>query len=187
MVQPCETNPLIPALNQHDHLFGSTDAPIVLMQYGDYECPRSCQSFFSIKQLEAELRDSILFVFRHFPQTHLHPQAQKAAETAEAAAAQNQFWQMHTLLCQNSQALADSDLVEYAVQLNLDVSQLLSELAAHVHRDHIQQDVHSAQQLGIQETPTFFIGVRCQPNQDVKTLLKTILQALPLYTKELEL
>lgn len=187
MIQIPKTNPAIPALNQHDRVFGSTDAPIVLMQYGDYECPRSGQIFLWIKQLEAELRDSILFVFRHFPQTHLHPQAQKAAETAEAAAAQNQFWQMHTLLCQNSQAIADSDLVEYAVQLNLDVSQLLSELANHVHRDRIQKDVDSAQQLGIQETPTFFIGVRCPPNQDVKPLLKTLLQALTSCTQELNL
>jgi protein-disulfide isomerase len=178
MSQPSKIDYFIPTLHQQDHFCGSNDAPIVLVEYGDYACPRSCQCYFLIKQLQAQLSDRILFVFRHFPQTQLHSQAQKAAETVEAAAAQNQFWQMHDLLCQNPEALADFDLVEYAVQLNLDIPQLLEELADHVHKERVQSDIHSGQQHGVEETPAFFIGVRCHSDQDLKSLVQAILQAM---------
>jgi protein-disulfide isomerase len=178
MSQPDNIDNFIPTLHQQDHVLGSTDAPILLMEYGNYACPRSCQGYFLIKQLQAQLGDRILFVFRHFPQTHLHPQSQKAAETAEAAAAQNQFWQMHDLLCQNPQALADADLVEYAVQINLDIPQLLEELADHVHKDRVQSDIRSGQQHGVEATPTSLISIRCQPDQDLESLVQAILQAM---------
>jgi protein-disulfide isomerase len=178
MSQPHEINDFIPILHQQDHLCGSNDAPIVLVEYGDYACPRSCQCYLLIKELQAQLSDRILFVYRHFPQTRLHPQAQKAAETAEAAAAQDQFWQMHDLLCQNPQALADADLVEYAVQVNLNIPQLLEELANHVHKDRVQSDIHSGQQHGVEATPTSFISIRCQPDQDLESLVQAILQAM---------
>jgi protein-disulfide isomerase len=166
---------VIPILHERDHLCGSSDAPIVLMEYGDYECPRSSKCYFLIKQLQAQLGDRVSFVFRHFPLTHLHPQAQKAAETAEAAAAQDKFWQMHELLSQNSRALADSDLVEYAVRLNLDLPQFLQELSAHVHRERVKIDIQSGEQHGVQGTPAFFIGIRCQPDQDLEGLMQAIL------------
>jgi protein-disulfide isomerase len=169
---------LIPTLHQRDHFRGANNAPILLVEYGDYGCPRSSECYFSIARLQAEMSDRILFVFRHFPQTHLHPQAQKAAETAEAAASQNKFWQMHDLLCQNPQALADADLVEYAVQLNLDIPQLLEELANHVHRDRVQCDIHSGQYYGVENAPMCLIGIRPQPDRDLKNLIQAILQAL---------
>lgn len=169
---------IIPTLHQRDRVRGSNDAPIVLVEYGDYACPRSSECYFSLERLHAQLGDRFLFVFRHFPQIHLHPQAQKAAETAEAAAAQNQFWQMHNLLCQNPQALTDADLVEYAVRLNLDIPQLLEELANHVHRDRVQCDIHSGQQYGVENAPMCFIGIRPQPDRDLKNIVQAILQAL---------
>jgi len=177
MSQPSKVGSVIPTLHDRDHLYGSSNAPILLMEYGDYECPRSGQCYFLIQQLQAQLGDCVSFVFRHFPLTHRHPQAQKAAETAEAAAAQDQFWQMHELLLQNSRSLADADLVQYAVRLNLDIPQFLQELSAHVHRERVQLDVQSGQQHGVQETPAFFIGIRCQPNQDLEGLMQAILQA----------
>ena len=177
MSQLSKIGNVIPTLHDRDHLCGLSDAPILLMEYGDYECPQSGQCYFLIKQLQAQLGDRVSFVFRHFPLTHLHPQAQKAAETAEAAAAQNQFWQMHELLCQNSRALADADLVEYALQLNLDVPQFLQELSTHIHRERVQLDVQSAQQHGVRETPGFFISIRCQSDQDLEGLMQAILQA----------
>jgi protein-disulfide isomerase len=149
-----------------------------LVEYGDYACSQSGESYFSIEQLQAQLGDRLLFVFRHFPQIHLHPQAQKAAETAEAAGAQNQFWQMHNLLGQNPQALTDADLVEYAVQLNLDIPQLLAELADRVHQERVQSDICSGQQYGAENAPMCFIGIRPQPDRDLKNLVEVILQAL---------
>ncbi|MFM2304859.1 MAG: hypothetical protein RLZZ135_2271 [Cyanobacteriota bacterium] len=169
---------LIPTLHQRDRVRGSSDAPIVLVEYGDYGCPRSGELYFSIERLQAQLGDRLLFVFRHFPQTHLHPQAQKAAETAEAAAAQNRFWQMHDLLCQHPQALTDADLVGYAVQLNLDIPRLLTELAERVHQERVQSDIDSGQQLGIKHAPMCLIGIRCQTDRDLKDFLQVILTAL---------
>jgi protein-disulfide isomerase len=167
-----------PMLHQQDHYLGSSDAPIVLLEYGDYACPRSCECYFLIKQLQEQFTDCILYVFRHFPQTDRDPQSQKAAETAEAAATQNQFWQMHDLLCQNSHSLADADLVQYAVQLNLEIPQMLQELSEHVHENRVQWDIHSGQQNGVKETPTFFLSIRFQPSQDLKALVQGILQSL---------
>jgi protein-disulfide isomerase len=177
MSQFNEMSNVVPALHDRDHLCGPGDAPILLMEYGDYECPQSGQCYFLIKQLQAQFGVQVLFVFRHFPLTHLHPQALKAAETVEAAATQNQFWQMHELLFQNSHALADSNLVEYAVQLNLDIPQFLAELSTHAHRERVQMDVQSGQQHGVQETPALFIGIRCQSGQDLEGLMQAILQA----------
>jgi protein-disulfide isomerase len=178
MDQPDKIDNFIPMLYQQDHRCGANDATIVLVEYGDYACPRSCEYYFLIKQIQTQLSEHISFVFRYFPQTHRYPQAQKAAETAEAAAAQNQFWPMHDLLCQNPQALADADLVEYAVQLNLDIPQVLAELAAHVHKERVQEDIRSGQQNGVQAAPALFISVRCQPDQDLKSLVQAISQAL---------
>jgi protein-disulfide isomerase len=169
---------LIPTLHQRDRIRGSNDAPIVLVEYGDYACLRSGKLYFSIEQLQAQLGDRLLFVFRHFPQIHLNPQSQKAAETAEAAAAQNRFWQMHNLLCQHPQALTDADLVEYAVQLNLDIPRLLSELAERVHQERVQSDIDSGQQLGVKHAPMCFMGIRCQTDRDLKDSLQVILTAL---------
>jgi protein-disulfide isomerase len=168
----------LPILHQQDHYFGSSNAPIVLLEYGDYACQRSCECYFLIKQLQKQFTDCILYVFRHFPQTDRDSQSQKAAETAEAAGTQNQFWQMHDLLCQNSHSLADADLVQYAVQLNLEIPQILEELSEHVHRNRVQSDIDSGQQNGVQDTPALFLSVRCQPGQDLKALVQGILQSL---------
>jgi protein-disulfide isomerase len=169
---------LIPTLHQRDRVRGAKDAPIILVEYGDYACPRSGELYFSIERLQTQLGDRLLFVFRHFPQIHLNPQSQKAAETAEAAGNQDRFWQMHDLLCQHPQALTDADLVEYAVQLNLDIPQLLSELADRVHQERVQSDICSGKQYGVENAPMCFIGIRIQPDRDLKGLLQVILTAL---------
>jgi len=167
-----------PPLHDRDHICGSSDAPVLLMEYGDYGCSRSGQSYLVIQQLQAQLGDRLSLIYRHFPLTDQHPQAQKAAETAEAAAAQNQFWQMHDLLCQNSAALTDANLVEYAIQLHLDMPRFLKELSTHVHQERIQMDICSGQQFGVTETPAFFISIRCSSNQNLESLIQAILQAI---------
>jgi protein-disulfide isomerase len=107
------------------------------------------------------------FVFRHFPLTQVHPHALHAAETAEAAGAQDKFWQMHAMLFENQQALEDADLVRYAKALHLDVKRFTSELASEVSVPRIRKDIQSGIRSGVNGTPTFFInGVRFDGSWD---------------------
>ena len=93
------------------------------------------------------------FVFRHFPQLEVHPQSLKAAEVAEAAGTQGKFWEMHAMLFENQKQLEDGNLVEYAVNLELDIPLFLKELTSHLHRDRIQEDVDSGIEYGVEQTP----------------------------------
>jgi protein-disulfide isomerase len=115
------------------------------------------------------------FAYRHFPLSTAHPHAQRAAEAAEAAGAQNQFWEMHDVLFENQQALEDEDLAEYATALNLDVAQFISDLVEHVHAPRVREDFMSGVRSGVNGTPTFFInGVRHDGAFDFETLLNAI-------------
>ena len=176
MNQPSDMSRGLPALNKRNHIHGRRDATIVLMEYGDYQCPGSGRAHFMVKRLQQRLGDQLCFVFRHFPQIQIHPQAQRAAESAEAAEAQGKFWEMHDTLFEHQQALDDADLVEYAAQLGLDMPRFLRELAQHVHAERVQEDITSGCSYGVQETPTFFIGVRHKGTQNLEMLLMTILE-----------
>jgi protein-disulfide isomerase len=118
------------------------------------------------------------FVFRHFPQTHLHPEAYHAAEAAEAAASQNRFWEMHSHLLQHQTKLSDSDLVESAIALFLDVNQFLAEMASDCHMARVQADIDSGMQSGVIKTPTFFINsLKYDDDQPLETLLEAVVKA----------
>ncbi|MEL6165972.1 MAG: DsbA family protein, partial [Cyanobacteria bacterium J06628_3] len=91
----------IPPLRENDHIVGITTTALVLMEYGDYQCPQSGKAHSTIEKLQQQLGERFCFVFRHFPQPDINPQSLKAAETAEAAAAQGKFWEMHSLLYKN--------------------------------------------------------------------------------------
>src|SRR5258705_6404346 len=108
-------------VNAQDHTRGAKNAPVTLVEYGDYECPHCRQAHYVVQQLERTLADSMLFVFRNFPLTTVHPHAELAAEAAEAAAAQRKFWPMHDVLFENQEALEVEDLLQYATELELDV------------------------------------------------------------------
>lgn len=167
---------VIPPLNDRDRIQGSKSATLMLMEYGDYQCPKSGQTHRSIKAIQQQLGDRFCFVFRHFPQTQIHSQAQRAAESAEAAAVQGKFWEMHDLLYAHQQALDDGDLVAYAAQLQLDIPQFLREMAHHVHLNRIQADIESGRDNGVETTPTFFIGVRYEGTPNLDVLLQTLLE-----------
>ena len=110
------------------------------------------------------------FVFRNFPLTQIHPHAQHAAEVAEAAGAQGQFWQMHDRLYQRQFALDDEQLIEYAVDLGLDGDRMTKELAAHTYKPEVRDDFMSGVRSGVNGTPTFFInGVRHDESWDEST------------------
>ena len=148
------------------------------MKYGDYQCSQSGQAYLTIKKLQQQLDNRFGFVFRHFPQPEIHPQSLKAAEIAEAASAQGRFWSMHSVLFNNQDSLEDSNLIEYAANLELDVARVLRESSEHLHRDRIQEDIDSGIKHGVKQTPTFFISIRHQGTQNLEILLSRILAAI---------
>jgi protein-disulfide isomerase len=166
---------LKPPLSEIDHVKGPADAPIELVEYGDFECPHCGRAAISVNELTAELGDRLLFAFRHFPLSKMHPHARKAAQAAEAAAAQGKFWEMHDLLFTNASELELENLIEYARQLDLDIARFEAELAADTWADRVQQDVASGVRSGVNGTPTFFInGVRHNGGYDIESLKQGI-------------
>lgn len=166
---------VIPPLSDRDHAQGSLNAAITLMEYGDYQCPQSCRAHDIVKTMQQHLGEQLCFIYRHFPRTQIHPCSERAAESAEAAAVQGKFWEMHNLLFEHQHALEDGDLVHYAAQLGLDIPQFLHEMAERMHRQRIQDDIESGQCNGVMETPTFFVGLRYEGTQNLERLLQTLL------------
>jgi protein-disulfide isomerase len=157
MEQSSEPNPLLLTIALQDHRQGAIDAPVILIEYGDYQCPYCASVHKMIKTIQQRLDRQLCFVFRHFPQK-LHFRAQKAAEAAEAAEAQGKFWQIHDMLFERQQALTDGDLVEYADELGLDLCQFLRAIAYHRYADRVAEDMHSGRQCQVTHTPTLFIN-----------------------------
>jgi len=122
--------------------------------------------------------ERLRFVFRNFPITTAHPHAEQAAEAAEAAAAQGQFWPMHDLLYENQRHLETDDLIAYASRLGLDVPRFQRELADHVHAARVREDFMSGVRSGVNGTPTFYIdGERYEGSYDAEPLLDALKQA----------
>lgn len=160
----------------HDHLQGAMDALIVLIEYGDYQCPYCAEVHKMIQTIQQRLSHQLCFVFRHFPQKQLHLQAQKAAEAAEAAEAQGKFWPMHNFLFERQKFLSDGYLLEYANELELDLHQFLYALAEHQYAERVAQDIHSGRQCGVTRTPTLFINRdRYDDAWEVERLITAIL------------
>jgi len=149
---------LSPPVGKSDHVIGPQDAPVTLVEYGDFECPYCGAAYLILKQVQQAMGDSLRFVFRHFPLTQIHPHAQIAAEAAECAGAQNRFWEMHDFLFSNQQLLDSSHLVAFAEQLGLDISRFGRELEDHVYHDRVRQDFLSGVRSGVNGTPAFFIN-----------------------------
>lgn len=146
-----------------DWMQGVLSAKVVLVMYGDYQDPKSADVYKLIKGFKQELRafleaDDLCLIFRHFPQTQVHPHAQRAAEAAEAAATQGQFWSMHDTLFVHQQKLENGYLIEYANDLGLDISQFLKELSKQVHVDRINKDIEGGIQSGVTAAPALFIN-----------------------------
>jgi Na+/H+ antiporter NhaA len=161
---------LIPEVDpEKDHMRGATDAPITVIEFGDFECPYCGRAEPVVRDLLADT--DVRYVWRHLPLTDVHPEAQLAGEAAEAAAAQGAFWPMHDLLLEHQDELRFTDLLRYAGELGLDVERFRDELKRHVHEARIAQDVESADLSGVSGTPTFFInGQRHYGAFDIQTL-----------------
>jgi NhaA family Na+:H+ antiporter len=158
MAQPGTTPGLKPPITEQDHTYGDIDAPVTLVEYGDYQCPHCRQVQPIVRDLRERFGDRLRYVFRHFPLTTLHPRAQRAAEAAEAAAAQGRFWEMHNLLYDRQDALDDDHLVHYAAELGLDVERFERELRASVYAERVREDLASGVRSGANGTPSFFIN-----------------------------
>ncbi len=170
-----QSNQLTPSVSNSDHIQGNSTATITLVEYGDYQCPACKVAHKIIRSLQQQLGDQIRFVFRHFPQSHIHPEAFHAAEAAEAAAAQNKFWEMHNHLLENQLQLADGYLLEYAIAFSLDINQFLHEMSSDCHVPRVQADLESGIQSQVTRTPTFFInGVKYNDEQGVEALIEEI-------------
>src|SRR2546422_11003879 len=170
---------LKPPVGPRDHSLGSVDAPVTLVEYGDFECPFCGRSYPELKQVLRQLGGKVQFVFRHFPLSEEHPRAQHAAEVAEAAAAQGKFWEMHDLLYQRQAALADEDLLRYARQLGVGAEAGRRELLAHAHAARGEEGFVSGTKSGVSGTPRFFINGRPHGEPgDAKTLAAALRRAL---------
>jgi len=144
-----------------DHVLGPADAPITLVEYGDYQCPYCGQAHPILKSLQARLGDRMRLVFRNFPLTELHPNALNAAEAAESVAEQageDAFWKMHDTIYEHQHALDDAHLVRYATALGADGDRVSSDLESGAHSERIRADFMSGVRSGVNGTPTFFIN-----------------------------
>ncbi|HYZ29881.1 MAG TPA: Na+/H+ antiporter NhaA [Thermoleophilaceae bacterium] len=158
-----------------DHIRGPDDAPVTLVEYGDFECPYCGRAEPWVRRLLADSGDEIRYVFRHLPLSDVHEHAQLAAEAAEAAGAQGRFWEMHDLLFDHQDALTGRDLMRYAEELGLDVDRFHKDLRDHEHAPRVARDVESAELSGVAGTPTFFVnGQRHHGAYDVETLKKAV-------------
>jgi protein-disulfide isomerase len=168
----------MPVTEERDHIQGPTEAAVTLVEYGDYECPYCGAAYPIIKEVQSRMGERLRFVFRNFPITTSHPHAEQAAESAEAAASQGRFWQMHDLLYENQQRLQAPDLRDYAERLALDVERFDRELAEHAHAARVREDFMSGVRSGVNGTPTFYInGARHDDSYDIETLLAALERA----------
>ena len=141
-----------------DHHQGPLDAAIVVVEYGDYQCPYCGDAHEIVKQVQERLGDKLCFAFRNFPLVDIHEYAEHAAEAAEAAATQGRFWEMHALLFENQNALDDDDLAGYAAELGLDPRRIMAEIESGAHAARIKKDLISGEQNEVNGTPTFFVN-----------------------------
>jgi protein-disulfide isomerase len=152
---------------------------VTLVQYGDFQCPFSGEAWGIILELQRRHPGDLRYVFRNFPLNHVHPDAQRAAEAAEAAAAYGKFWEMYDTLFENQRWLTDDDLVAYAGDIGLDVQRFQREMGTQVHAGRVLDDVTSGQQSGVQGTPTFFVnGAQLGSPSDSEALPEAISDAL---------
>jgi Na+/H+ antiporter NhaA len=158
-----------------DHVRGPPDAPVTLVEYGDFECEYCGQAEPVLRELLASFGDDVRYVWRHLPLNDVHPNAQMAAEAAEAAAAQGNFWDMYDTLLSHQDALRPGHLTGYAEQLGLDVERVADELRRREHAARVSEDVSSADESGVSGTPTFFInGRRHYGAYDISTLTEAV-------------
>ncbi|MEA2779382.1 MAG: hypothetical protein QOK29_926 [Rhodospirillaceae bacterium] len=168
----------LPVSPERDHIRGPVEAPVTLLEYGDYECPYCGAAHAIVRAIQSQMGDALRFVYRHFPLTTVHPHAELAAEAAEAAGGQGKFWRMHDTLFENQQHLAPPYLLAYAEAIGLGVERFSNDLATHVYAPKVREDFISGVRSGVNGTPTFYInGGRYDGSWDYDTLLPLLQRA----------
>jgi protein-disulfide isomerase len=164
----------VPVDPERDHIRGPDDAPVTLVEYGDFECPYCGQAESVIRELLRNVGD-VRYVWRHLPLNDVHPHAELAAEASEAAAAQGAFWEFHDLLLGHQDALAYGDLVGHATALGLDLDRFNDDLDRNMGAARVAEDVDGADLSNVSGTPTFFInGRRHYGAYDIETLTQAV-------------
>jgi protein-disulfide isomerase len=160
-----------------DHVQGPQTAPVVLVEYGDYQCPYCANAYMIVKLLQGQLDPLLRFVFRNFPLGQVHPQAELAAEAAEAAGVQDKFWAMHDALYENQPVLSPDLIQALAQELKLDMERFQNDVESGRFRERVKHDFMGGVRSGVSGTPAFFInGERYDGSWD-ETSLGTALRA----------
>jgi protein-disulfide isomerase len=177
-MSPGTASPLLD-VDRTDHVKGSRDARVTVIEYGDFECPSCRQAEPAVKLMLSRFERDVRLVFRHFPQEVPHPHALAAAEAAEAAAAQGQFWPMHDLLLEHQTHLDQRHLERYASQLELDLPRFIAELDDHVYLQRVREQMATGRALHLHAPPSFFVnGTICDVSFGTRALLDEVAAAL---------
>jgi protein-disulfide isomerase len=166
-------------VSERDHIQGNDQAPLTLVEYGDYQCPYCGAAYPVVQKIQKTLGKNLRFVFRNFPLTQAHPHAMIAAQAAEAAALQGKFWEMHDLLFEQQTFLEPDILPLWAKKIGLDVPAFEAAIEQNVMARRIKEDRQSGIRSGVNGTPTFFInGQRHDDAPDYQTLLAALEEKL---------
>jgi protein-disulfide isomerase len=168
-------------VTDQDHVVGPASAAITIVEYGNFECIQCGSAYRSLKQIRRVLTDELRLIFRHFPMVQTHPRSLRAAEAAEAAAAQGKFWQMHDQLFTHQKALEDRDLIRYAGRIGLSTERFTHDLGENVFLAKIQSAYHQCLfDEHVTGTPTIYLNeIRYTGATDVQSLLEAIKQSDP--------
>jgi protein-disulfide isomerase len=170
------------AIGPDDHVRGSVEAPVTLVEYGDYDSPACGEAYYMVQALRAEMGKQLRFVFRNFPLTSIHPFADYAALAAQAAGVQGKFWEIHDFLFENPGAAENGRLTTYAWSIGIDAKRFDREIAEDQHAERLQEDIFSGIQSGVNGTPTFFINdVRHEGAWNFELLLAALKAALAVH------
>lgn len=165
---------------------GNPDASVVVIEYGDFQCPACAQYYPLTKQVAEELGDDVLFVYRQYPLISIHPNALSAARATEAAGLQGKFWEMHDILYEKQEEWSSNGNVtgkfeEYASEIGLDIDQYKNDLESDVVKDAVNNDIASGNQLQVNSTPSFFVnGVYTRLPGSADGIKQVLLEAKPM-------
>jgi protein-disulfide isomerase len=166
---------LKPPVSDKDHIQGPPNAPVVLVEYGDFQCPHCGAAYPIVKQIQQKFRGKLALVFRHFPLTEVHPDAQAAAVASEAAANQGKFWEMHDLIFEYQSRLSPPTLLHHAKTLGLDMKRFEKDIQDPALFEKVEADFESGMVSGVNGTPSFFInGAKYNDSYDFESISEAI-------------
>jgi len=170
-------------VNERDHAQGPADAPLTLVEYGDYECPYCGRAYPVVKEIQKRLGERLRFVFRNFPLNTIHEHASVAAQAAEAAAAQGKFWEMHDLLYEHQEDLDEVEMSQLALKLGLEIYRFDADMSGERFAARVGDDFRGGVRSGVNGTPTFFVGgVRHDGPHDAVSLIAALQRSASAYS-----